>query len=383
MKQDNYKPLGQYIQLIDKRNRDGAISNLVGVSFEKKIIPSIANTIGTDLSNYRIIKPGQFAYCPVTSRNGERISIALYKGEDTAILSVAYSVFEIIKPEELDADYLMLWVSRPEFDRYARFMSHGSVRELFSWDEMCNVLLPVPSIEEQRRIVSEYQTVERRIKNNEAMIQKLEETAQAIYHHTFVDGIDENNLPEGWRIGCIKDISKEIVCGKTPSTEDEGNYGNYMSFITIPDMHDGIFAIKTERMLSKKGAESQAKKTLPRGCVCVSCIGSAGLTVITSNESQTNQQINTIIPIKEYYLYYTYLLAGTLSETIKQYGAGGAVLCNLSKSQFENLEIIVPQDKIIFEFNTKVKPCFSLIENYQRETSHLRTLLSLLTSKLS
>lgn len=382
MKREDYRPLGEYIQIVDERNRDGIINNLVGVSFEKKIIPSIANTIGTDLSNYRIIKPGQFAYCPVTSRNGDRISIALYKGNNKAILSVAYTVFEITKPQDLDSDYLMLWVSRPEFDRYARFMSHGSVRELFSWEEMCNVMLPVPSIEEQRRIVAEYQTVERRIKNNEALIQKLEETAQAIYHHTFVEGIDENNLPKGWRNGCIRDLSKEIVCGKTPSTDIEEYWGDYMPFLTIPDMHDKVYAMTTERSLSKEGVETQSNKTLPINSICVSCIGTAGLVCITTSLCQTNQQINTIIP-KDGFLYYSYFVCSSLRTIIKEYGAGGAVLSNLSKSQFEDLKIHLPEVALVGNFNTKVGPIFELIKSYQLELTHLRKFQSLLTSKLA
>lgn len=383
MKQDNYKPLGNYIQLVDKRNRDGAICNLVGVSFEKKIIPSIANTIGTDLSNYRIIKPGQFAYCPVTSRNGERISIALYKGEETAILSVAYSVFEITKPEELDADYLMLWVSRPEFDRYARFMSHGSVRELFSWDEMCNVLLPVPSIEEQRRIVAEYQTVERRIKNNEAMIQKLEETAQAIYHHTFVEGIDENNLPEGWRIGCIGDLG-DVIGGATPSTEiarywvDEG-----ISWLSPADMPRNVMYInKTVKHITEEAYNSASTKILPVGTVLFSSRAPIGLTAITDIELCTNQGYKSVVPsveVSSLFVYYLLLKERTVIANQQE----GSTFAEISGKELAAYEIIIPSISSIKEFTCKVEPIAKLRKNLERETSHLRTLLSLLTSKLA
>lgn len=214
MRKSDYQPLGKYIEQVNVRNRDLTVTNLMGVSIEKRFIPSIANTIGTDLSPYKIVKPGQFAYGPVTSRNGDKITIALYNGNEDCIISQAYEAFRIKDTTQLLPEYLMMWAKRPEFDRYARYMSHGSVRELFSWEEMCNVMLPVPPIEEQRRIVSEYQTVERRIANNEALIQKLEETAQAIYHHTFVEGIDEENLPEGWSKGCFSEIMN-VSSGKT------------------------------------------------------------------------------------------------------------------------------------------------------------------------
>ena len=161
MKAD-YKALGDYIRLVDQRNRDLSVTNLLGVSIEKRFIPSIANIVGTDLSNYKVVRTGQFAYGPVTSRNGEKVSIAYLDGDD-CIISSSYTVFEVMKKDELDSEYLMLWFSRPEFDRYARYKSHGSVREIFDWNEMCMVELPVPSIEEQRRIVKAYKAITDRI----------------------------------------------------------------------------------------------------------------------------------------------------------------------------------------------------------------------------
>jgi len=158
----DYKVLGDYIQLVDKRNRDLSITNLLGVSIEKKFIPSIANIIGTDLSSYKVVQTGQFAYGPVTSRNGEKISIAYLDGED-CIISSSYTVFEVVNKDELDPEYLMLWFSRPEFDRYARYKSHGSVREIFDWDELCMVELPIPAIEEQKNIVKAYKSITDRI----------------------------------------------------------------------------------------------------------------------------------------------------------------------------------------------------------------------------
>lgn len=159
---EDYKQLGDYIQPVDERNKDLSIDNLLGVSISKEFIPSIANIIGTDLRSYKIVRTGQFAYGPVTSRNGDKVSIALLRGSD-CIISSSYTVFEIIRPEDLDAEYLMLWFSRPEFDRYARYMSHGSVREIFGWDEICMVELPVPEIDEQREIVKAYKTITDRI----------------------------------------------------------------------------------------------------------------------------------------------------------------------------------------------------------------------------
>lgn len=179
-----YKILGNYIRLVDERNRDLAVTKLLGVSISKKFIPSIANIVGTDLSNYKIVRTGQFAYGPVTSRNGEKISIA-YLDEEDCIISSSYTVFEVENKEELDPEYLMLWFSRPEFDRYARYKSHGSVREIFDWNELCMVELPVPDIEKQRNIVKAYKTITDRIALKQKINDNLEATAQAYFDNLF------------------------------------------------------------------------------------------------------------------------------------------------------------------------------------------------------
>ena len=159
---DTYSLLRKYIQQVDERNKTLEIDKLLGVSIGKKFIPSIANTVGTDFSSYKIVRRGQFAYGPVTSRNGEKVSIALLE-EDDCIISSSYTVFEITDTNKLMPEYLMLWFMRPEFDRYARFKSHGSVREIFDWEQLCNVELPVPPIEKQRNIVKAYKTITDRI----------------------------------------------------------------------------------------------------------------------------------------------------------------------------------------------------------------------------
>ena len=179
-----YKRLGDYIREVNVRNRELKVTNLLGVSISKEFI----------------------AYGPVTSRNGDKVSIALLDGYDDAIISQAYTVFEVIDHEQLLPEYLMMWFRRPEFDRYARFHSHGSAREIFDWDELCDVKLPIPSITRQREIVSEYETLTNRIRLNNQMIQHLEATAQALYRKMFVDDIDPENLPEGWRMGTLGEV---------------------------------------------------------------------------------------------------------------------------------------------------------------------------------
>ena len=204
----NYKRLGDYIQPVDERNRTLEDLPLMGLSITKEFIPSIANTIGTDMSTYRIIERNQFAYGPVTSRNGNKITIALFDDYERALISQAYIPFKVKDTNKLNPEYLMMWFRRPEFDRYARFKSHGSAREIFDWEEMCSVELPVPPIEKQREIVAEYNAVQKKIDLNNQLIQKLEETAQAIYKRWFVEGIDLEDLPEGWNFEKLERFTK-------------------------------------------------------------------------------------------------------------------------------------------------------------------------------
>ena len=186
---DNYKRLGDYIRLVDNRNKDLAVTNLLGVSIQKKFIKSIANTIGTNMSVYRIIRKNQFAFSPVTSRNGEKITIALLKDEKEAILSPAYQVFEIIDNTKLIPEYLFIWFNRPEFDRYARFNSWGSARETFTWDDMCNVKLPIPDIKTQKKYVALYKG----ILNNQKAYEKSLDDLQLICD-TYMDSLKDRDL---------------------------------------------------------------------------------------------------------------------------------------------------------------------------------------------
>lgn len=160
---DGYMLLGEFIRQVDVRNTEGKEDNLLGVSVQKQFIPSIANTVGTDFTKYKVVKKGQFTYIPDTSRRGDKIGIALLEDYDEGLVSNVYTVFEVIDENKLLPEYLMLWFSRPEFDRYARYKSHGSVREIFDWNELCMVELPIPSIDEQKNIVKAYKTITERI----------------------------------------------------------------------------------------------------------------------------------------------------------------------------------------------------------------------------
>lgn len=374
-----YKCLGVYIQLVSGRNSELNDITLMGLSIQKKFIPSIANTIGTDMSTYRIIENNQFAYGPVTSRNGDKITIAHFTEHEKGLISQAYIPFEVKDKDKLDPEYLMMWFRRPEFDRYARFKSHGSAREIFDWEEMCNVTLPVPSIEKQREIVKEYNIIQNRIALNEQLINKLEETAQAIYREWFVD-----NTKNNWYKAEIKDFGN-VVTGKTPSSEFPEDFGNEMPFVTPGDFKNyNKFALGAERNLSKTGYLKLKNKILPKGAVIVTCIGSdMGKISIVVEDCITNQQMNSVVVQEKFHTDFLYYHLKSIAEEIKGIAMGGSTMPMLSKSDFEKIELIKPDDNILLKFNSVMQPINELSINYSKENQKLKELKGLLLKRLA
>lgn len=380
----NYKQLGQFIRQVDVRNAAGKEENLLGVSVQKAFIPSIANTVGTDFTKYKVVRRGQFTYIPDTSRRGDKIGIALLSDCDEGLVSNVYTTFEVIDKNELLPEYLMLWFSRPEFDRYARFTSHGSVREVMDWDEMCKVQLPVPPISVQRDIVKAYQTITSRIALKQQVNDNLEAAALSIYKCFFVDYIPfDGSQPSSWKEVTVDDIASDVICGKTPPTADPQNYGGTIPFITIPDMHGSVYTTSTARFLSEKGASTQPGKMLPANSVCVSCIASVGLVCLTAEPSQTNQQINSIICKDQISPFYVYTKMTTLNKYLKQLGAGGSTTLNINKTLFGQIPILLPDEASMKEYHNKVEPLFSSIRENQYEIQHLESLKRLLLSQIS
>lgn len=223
--QSNYKKVGDYIRLVDERNYGLRVKKLLGLSISKQFIPSVANIIGTDMENYKIIRKNQFACSTMQVRRDKKMPVALLQDFDEAIISPAYPVFEVKAKEELLPEYLMMWFTRQEFDREACYYAIGGVRGSLEWEDFCDMGLPIPHIDKQKEIVKEYHTIVNRIALNKQIIHKLEETTQAIYKQWFVDfefpdeagkpyksnggEMEESELgeiPKGWEPGKLADI---------------------------------------------------------------------------------------------------------------------------------------------------------------------------------
>jgi len=361
----NYQRLGDYIREVNVRNRELKVTNLLGLSIEKKFIPSIANTIGTDMSAYKIVQPSQFAYVPVTSRNGEKITVALYDGEESAIISQAYTIFEIVDQDVLLPEYLMMWFRRPEFDRYARFHSHGSAREVFDWDELCNVMLPIPSIARQREIVEEYETLSRRIRLNEQMIARLEETAQALYRKMFVDGIDKENLPEGWRRGRLGEVAVIKAGGDKPKEFSEKKTDIYNIPVYANGIENkGIFGYTSKPVVKKKS-------------ITISARGTIGYCFFRKQPYVPIVRLIVIIPNNEVMTQYLYYYLD--SSNIK---GSGSVQSQLTVPDMEDLQIPIPSNQIMQEFFDEVEIIDKSIELREQENEKLTELQSLLLARM-
>ena len=360
----NYKRLGDYIRQVDVRNKDEKVTRLLGVSIEKKFIESIANTIGTDMSVYKIVKRGQFAYGPVTSRNGDKVSIALLT-EEECIISSSYSVFEVIDTKKLLPEYLNLWFKRPEFDRYARFHSHGSAREIFDWEEMCNVELPVPPIEEQEKIVAAYETIEKRIALKRKINDNLEAQMSFLFNQKF------------------EPLSFD--CDSTQSLSDIMSFDNGFAFsssdylpeglyriITIGNVGDGY--IDTTNVNYLQSIPDRVKKSalLYIGDIIVSLTGNVGRTaIVKENNLLLNQRVARIVAKDNMYKGFLYCLfrqqsTKTFLETISR----GTAQANLSPVELLKTKIKYTHDEMI-EFTKVVTPMINTVLVNSKELAEL------------
>jgi type I restriction enzyme S subunit len=156
--------LGDFIRPVDVRNSDSQLGahDVMGINISKTFMPSVANLSQTDLSKYKIVETGQFVYSPMQVGRDECVRVALYTHDTPIIVSPAYVVFEVTDQTVLIPEFLFLWFSRPEFDRYGWFLSDGSVRSSLEFSRFCEIQLPVPPIERQRAIVALFHATEAR-----------------------------------------------------------------------------------------------------------------------------------------------------------------------------------------------------------------------------
>lgn len=381
-KNSTYKRLGDYIREVDVRNTDLKINKLVGLTIAKAFIPSVANTIGTDLSRYKIIKENQFA-CSLmqVSRDG-KMPVAVFKGED-AIMSPAYPIFEICN-DDLLPDYLQMWFSRSEFDREAVFYAVGGVRGSLDWNDFMDMKIPVPSLEEQRSIVSRYKAIETRIANNKQTIAKLEDAAQALYRKMFVDDVDVENLPDGWRMGCLGEVCSKIGSGSTPKGGKDSYLSEGISLIRSMNVFDFYFEREDLAHITESQAKALDSVTVQEKDILLNITGaSVGRCCMVPTDilpARVNQHV-MIIRANEIN-YQIFLLYQINSERTKRNllsaSESGSTREALTKGEVEMQKILIPAESDIEKFSKMVEPLIKHSQILNIENLKMNVMLNLI-----
>lgn len=312
--------------------------------------------------------------------------------------------FKVIPSPELDKDFLYWFLFQESTKAHVNAVASGSVQKDLNHAAFLTLSIPKPELSEQKAIASILDSLDDKIELNRQMNETLEAMAQALFKSWFVDfdpvidnalaagntipdefseraeqrkGIEKKDdsdiqdlfpdefefteemgwIPKGWGISEVKDFG-QVVCGKTPSKKKAEYYGNDISFIKIPDMHDVAWATTTTDNLSFEGSNSQKNKLIPKGSICVSCIATVGKVLITSREAHTNQQINSVIPAEKNTLYYLYSSFLAMEKNLQDLASGGAVTLNLNTSNFSKIKIILPPSLVLDAYDSAVNSLY-------------------------
>lgn len=427
----NYRLIGEFIEQVNVRNTDGKISKLLGVNLDKEFMPSVANINGTDMTKYKVIKKGQFGCKLMSVGRDKKVPISLLINEKEALISSAYFVFEIVDENLLLPEYLMMWFRRSESDRYQWFQSGGDIRGRITWEEFCELPINIPSLEKQQEIVADYNTVQDRIRINEQLNTALEETAQALYKHWFVDfefpislchtepvevqleddvaieNLDHSKgykssggamvyneeldmeIPLGWEVRKLESLCSKIASGSTP----KGGKGAYLdkgiSLIRSMNVYDFKFKNDDLAFISEEQASKLKNVEIKEDDILFNITGaSVARCCIVPKEilpARINQHVMIIRP--EQNNFNNYLLMFLCSKDIKRKLVGvseaGSTRQAITKGDIENINVLVPNEKVLAEFNSAT----SIILNQRRQltsnNSELKILKSVLLSKMA
>ena len=386
---EGYRFLGEYIRQVDIRNKEGKKENLLGVSVQKQFIQSIANTVGTDFTKYKVVKKGQFTYIPDTSRRGDKIAIALLEDYEEGLVSNVYTVFEVIDTEKLLPEYLMLWFSRPEFDRYARFKSHGSVREVMDWEEMCKVELPVPDIEKQRKIVKAYKTITDRIALKQKINDNLEETAQSLFQEQFAAFYNENELPDGYSIATLDSLCSIKGGKRLPADGELLDTPTAHPYIRVRDLGSNRYVCLTNQFqyIDEETHSAISRYIVNTNDIVISIVGTIGLigkihtSLNNANLTENCVKLANIHTVTPDYLYYTLCYKKQIKEI--ELLTVGAVQSKLPMYNIQSMKFLVPPTEVIENFQHKFDIFNEQIEANTIEIQRLYELQSVLLAKLA
>lgn len=376
----NYKKLGDIVELIDERNKSLETSEVLGISIDKEFMPSVANTIGTDLSNYKLLRMNTFACNPMHVGRDERLPVSLYKKDIPAIVSPAYFMFRVKDENKVIPDFLMLIFKRNDFDRNCWFRTDGSVRGGITWNDICEIELPIPDLKEQEKIVNTYNAITNRIRIKQKINENLEKTAQAIYKKMF---IEEADLTKG-RLG---DLCKQF----TGFPFDSELYSEFEGVKTLrgENVTEGKLRWDTIKKYKDEITERIAKNYLQEWDIVIGMDGSK----VGKNWSLVHdfdlplllaQRVSCIRANSlsiQLYLYLSIQL-GKFSEYVSQVNTGTTIL-HISGTQIEDFPILIPQEKNLNDFGNMVIPLFIERKENLEEMEKLYRLREIVVSQIS
>lgn len=383
----NYRAIGELVERIDERNRDGSITTLIGVSIDKRFIPSVANVVGTDLTNYKVIRKYDFAVSLMQVSRDEKIPVACQKEYDAAIMSPAYPIFRVKDTNIIMPEYLEMWFMRNEFDREASFVAVGGVRGSMPWEEFAKLKLPVPPLDEQIEIVQSYQAITDRVALKKQINDNLVAVGTTSIQKNVGRGalinlteaeMDRLTFPEGFKVQSVSEFCIETKSGSTPSrTNNEYWENGTIPWVKSGEIHNNI-TLQTEEHITPLGLNESSTKLLPEDTVLMAMYGvTAGEVGYLAIKATTNQAICGMICRSKDEAAYLYFSLIQSQDSISRLSNGGAQ-DNLSKNFIDNIKMVVPPSEFIEKMNLA-----AIIEQMSLNTKEIALLEELQSMELA
>ena len=365
----NYEKLGNLIELSETKNKDLAVTNLVGMNINKEFMPSVANTVGTNLANYKVIQRNQFAYNNMQVGRDRTIRVARYDDLNLSIISPAYKIFQIIDTNKLNSEFLMLYFLRSEFDRLCWFYTDSSIRGSLDWHQFCDIDVPVPPIEIQTKIVKIYNFLNERIKLKEKINKNLEDQLSLIFDDMFIkcSNYDEESLvktdwekiPKEWENIDFGDIIK-ITSGDRPDEKSE---------IKTSEFNIPLFGASKIMGYTKEFSYNEDILIIGR-------VGTHG--VIQRVNYPCFPSDNTFVIKSEYYGFVYQLLKRIDYDSLNT----GSTQPLITQKSLKTVNVVLPDKNSLFSFEKISKTIFDKIYINQNEISILQKLRDTLLPKL-
>lgn len=372
----NYDVLGNHIRTIDTRNTELVSDKVLGISIDKFFMPSVANVIGTDLSKYKLITKGKFACNPMHVGRDERLPVALFAEDTPAIVSPAYFMFEIKDESKLDPEYLMMWFRRPEFDRICWLRTDGSVRGGITWEDLCRIELPVPTMDEQKTVVNSYKAITDRIALKRQINDNLEAQMRAYFSDFQANCGSDQKMKlkdcSSMQYGFTETASSQPVGPKFLRITDVAQ--SYIDWSGVPycpisaENHEKYVLHEGDVVVARTGATVGYSKML--GCKIPDAVFASFLVRITPT-------------IADYKYYMGLEITSPKFLEYVQNNAGGSAQPQANPPLLGEYELILPDASLMDNFNDTVKPFLNAMELNEIEITHLNNIKEALIEMIS